>query len=499
MSRKHSLRQRRPLSRKESYWPRGREPTATLHPFNCYWPSYIQLNTPQERWYFYWRGEVREGRFPDTYLSYIFIHVYELINNIGVTSPLDGYEQLRRLWRAYRTRHPKLDRYLIDWISDYISLNNCAIGSLEFLTEAVELGCPISDPDLVLPAYITGPLDKLPKSLLAKYIDYRVLDSKFCLAGHRELVDKYFSKTIAHVNTYLLSQNGKGIFELFKPEITHPARQREPFLSAVFLNKGHVIQLPARIPYSGHHPLREFLTAILKCVEKRLRVITNFKGRVTELQLPKGTRKVIEDFIDGFAAEINPPPPKPLIKINFSKACQLAKESAEIREMLSTPDDIVSQSGHPGCMQFGGSTGGEAPILPAPSHASRPPRHAMSDSFRIEFQSLSAEKPDQSETSDGNSNDSCRPTAWENLRSKLSGDHVLILQAILSGSEVASKLKRICEARALMPDVIIDQLNEVAMNTVGDLIIVQGSTWPIIEEGSIDLVTEIVRSWETTK
>lgn len=68
------------------------EDSALFIPFKSYWPTYGHMTGTQSRWYFYWRNEVRQGRYLKTDLSYIFLHVYELINGVGWTDPNDGYK-----------------------------------------------------------------------------------------------------------------------------------------------------------------------------------------------------------------------------------------------------------------------------------------------------------------------------------------------------------------------------------------------------------------------
>jgi len=70
---------------------------ALFVPFKSYWPTYGHMTGAQSRWYFYWRSEVRQGRYHKTDLSYIFLHVYELINGVGWEEPTDGYRQLCQL------------------------------------------------------------------------------------------------------------------------------------------------------------------------------------------------------------------------------------------------------------------------------------------------------------------------------------------------------------------------------------------------------------------
>ena len=69
------------------------------------------MSESQAAWYFYWRDQVRKGSYLDTDKGYLLLHVFELINNIGVKNALDGYLQLRQLWLAYREAHPDVDIY----------------------------------------------------------------------------------------------------------------------------------------------------------------------------------------------------------------------------------------------------------------------------------------------------------------------------------------------------------------------------------------------------
>jgi hypothetical protein len=113
---------------------------ATEVPFMCYWPTYDAMTAAQQQWYFYWRDRVRQGEYPETDLSYIFVHAYELLNNIGVRDGADGYRQLRALWLGYRERDrdQKLDNYLPDWMADYAVINRCNIDPVQ---PYVDLSC----------------------------------------------------------------------------------------------------------------------------------------------------------------------------------------------------------------------------------------------------------------------------------------------------------------------------------------------------------------------
>ena len=88
-------------------------------PFSSYYPCYQKMGYEQLRTYFTWRTKVREGNVTLTCLSYAFLYIYELLNNIGVIDPQDGLDKLLSFWQDYRTYDTVIDRYMLQWIKDY--------------------------------------------------------------------------------------------------------------------------------------------------------------------------------------------------------------------------------------------------------------------------------------------------------------------------------------------------------------------------------------------
>lgn len=440
-----------------------KETTADFHPFMCYWPTYDSMDEVQRRWYFYWRGQVRERRYPDTDLSYIFIHVYELINNIGTLDTRDGYNQLRRLWHSYRGRHPKLDRYLTDWIFDYVLFYSCSIDPIQFLREATELGASLSDPDLVLPWYIEAGLENLPVSFMERYTNYRIQQSRFYIVGNQNLIQEIVPKSLARVNSYMEREEGEGIFDIFKPDEI-PAQERSPFHSALHEFRGDLITIPAKIPYSQYGPLREFVTSVIKHTENRLRQKKSFSGKLTRIDLAKDLQIIIDELISESISYICPPLPKPVVRIDFGKVSRLAKESDEVREMLlqsATQEPTLSTpSPEIGTDEVGASG----------NYIDRKPLNSG-----VESETLGLHE------------------AWEEFVSRLSDFQLEALTAILQGSEVIDKITQIADRNLFMPEHLIDMINELALETTGDIIIVPGSNPPEIEEESLDQVKQAVQ------
>ena len=88
-------------------------------PFSMYYPCHQQMNSEQLRTYFTWRASARRGFYTPTALSYIFVHLYELLALIGVKGPEEGLDKLASAWFALRDEEPLLDQYLPQWLRDF--------------------------------------------------------------------------------------------------------------------------------------------------------------------------------------------------------------------------------------------------------------------------------------------------------------------------------------------------------------------------------------------
>lgn len=84
-----------------------------------YFPTYQALTDAELRGYFTWRTKARQGRVTPTSLSFVFLHIYELLNQIGVPSPEEGFRMLRDFWTEYGAIDPRINRYVPVWLKDY--------------------------------------------------------------------------------------------------------------------------------------------------------------------------------------------------------------------------------------------------------------------------------------------------------------------------------------------------------------------------------------------
>ena len=95
-----------------------------------YFPTYQSLTDPELRGYFSWRTKLRRGNLQETSLSYAFLYIYELLNQIGVADPMDGYRKLTEFRDAYGALDDGILPYLNLWLMDYVVYYNLDAGLL---------------------------------------------------------------------------------------------------------------------------------------------------------------------------------------------------------------------------------------------------------------------------------------------------------------------------------------------------------------------------------
>ena len=95
-----------------------------------YFPTYQSLTNPELRGYFSWRTKLRRGNLQETSLSNAFLYIYELLNQIGVADPMDGYRKLTEFRDAYGALDDGILPYLNLWLMDYVVYYNLDAGLL---------------------------------------------------------------------------------------------------------------------------------------------------------------------------------------------------------------------------------------------------------------------------------------------------------------------------------------------------------------------------------
>lgn len=88
-------------------------------PVHYYYPTYQFLSDRELRGYFSWRTKLRRGDLRIASLTYAFLYIYELINQIGVKDSMEGFEKLKSFSRDYGALDSSIHVYLRQWMIDY--------------------------------------------------------------------------------------------------------------------------------------------------------------------------------------------------------------------------------------------------------------------------------------------------------------------------------------------------------------------------------------------
>lgn len=92
--------------------------------FTWYFPTYQAMNIAQLRGYFTWRAQVRQGNIMPAPLSFVFVYIYELLHQIGAKTPKEGFLLLKTFWEDYQKYDTLIDRYIKNWLCDYVVYYN---------------------------------------------------------------------------------------------------------------------------------------------------------------------------------------------------------------------------------------------------------------------------------------------------------------------------------------------------------------------------------------
>lgn len=410
--------------------------------FKEYFPYYQMMSYEQLRTYFTWRTEVRKGNVTEISLSYVFLYIYELINNIGVDDPQDGLNKLMSFWTAFRVYDNTIDKYVLKWLKDYhiyyqlpqsfkefIEKNNLSkhYPKIADTDDNFDLFCAISKYDIRSSAFFTDEKIKL-------------------------ITDCFYFVTNKLRQVFV--KNGIQFDEsIFQP--TKKMSVWQPFKGALFYH--WMKQSDRRIVLSENEIYicsqnnwafntvittesgRQLIGYIMKQMESVLRVATKYKfkltanlgtvshevvGKLNETGL--SLEKIVSDAVMKFYKETT----KTVVSVDLSALSKIRQEALDTQEKL-----IVEEQNEP-----------FIPI-PVPLNLSL---------------AMPQDMPPIPETVDESTAIS---DAWESLKNALSETEIQALLVVMLGE---TDIKRFADDNGVMLEVLIDGINEKSIDFVGD-------------------------------
>lgn len=193
-----------------------------------YFPTYRAMSDPQLRGYFSWRTGVRRGIIVKASLSFVFVYLYELLNQIGVNSAEEGFYKLKNFWRAYGEVDAKINGYVRLWLKDYVVYHNLDKSLLD------DLSCgDFNGAALVLLNYKSHKPDDVFEALNS-LSSYDMHNSKF-YKQYPDDVKGVLYGVFSQLSDYYDKKNKKSICETFFGKIY--ANPYSMFKAAVFYHR----------------------------------------------------------------------------------------------------------------------------------------------------------------------------------------------------------------------------------------------------------------------
>ena len=277
----------------------GRE--CAYAPFFSYVPQYDQLNKGQLEYYFWFRENIRAGKYIDTDISYLLLYIYELLN-LGERLDTRWVQYiLTELWNEYHDRFPAVSSKLSAWICDYSLLHRLPAPE-NARREMIQSMAVLKEFYIKLP---DGDYLGCSRSLIKYCSSYDFRTSKFFNEQSRGLFEKMIVGALGEAVRFY-SRDGKMLSEL---TFGDSRVERDVYAGAVCVSDEKYKIKVEYCSFSRANELRFLVGDIIKYCENKLRAYMGIKSRLTVYSVPVELRAVLDKHF-----ELNMPHEKPIRK-----------------------------------------------------------------------------------------------------------------------------------------------------------------------------------------
>ena len=405
-------------------------------PYNAFAPGWQDLSGAKLSTYLYARDAFLRGETPEVDYSYLLLLVYEAVNRP------DRLDYLFLIWKSGRERFRRLDTLMPPLMRDYLALYHPEL-PFPVIRERVPFDpALLPHPELYLSFEGEKAAADLPRSLFARISGYDFAKSRFLTEApdRREALLDAFSRALVAADRFFRDREGTGYFARFRPPVLSfrvMACSPAPMLTA------HSSELQYRYTaFLESAALKDFTGQLFRAAENEMREKAGMRGRLRS-ELPEGLPAALRAALE----EKKRPAP---LSLDLGKAVALEKDSwVNTDRLIAAAGVLPEEEPLPGL-----SPDAEGSALPpfspvAPSETEElPPEEASAESKEGDafFSSL-----DESEKK--------------------------FLRLLLDGADDAA-LNSFASSRLTMPDLLIESINEKALNATGDVLIENGGIIP---------------------
>lgn len=447
-------------------------------PFSSYFPYYQSMNYEQLRTYFTWRTKVRQGNVEKTPLSYAFLYIYELINNIGVDNPVEGLNKLMFFWENFKKYDTAINNYMLKWVKDYHIYYELPDSFKKFIIK-------YKLENKYYKEYIYEPEDNYSFDKLDKISKYNIKKSSFYSEDTKDLIKECYDFVINKIKG-ILAKSGLEL-DGFIFQYSKNISEWIPFEGALFYkhlkqaNRQIIITRDEIYTYNQNRCFRsayvlkdsgrQLITYIIKRMEIILRKLKNYnKFKIsanlsminTETLLKLGAlgisiEKVVSDATVEFYSEKN----KTIVSVDESSLNKIRMESLEVQEKLIIPENDLEQFSV-FSDKFDKSEVKASSIMTEIKNEVTKEKESL-EILNIDKLDRIEEKLDFPIIGQSFEND-----IWIRFKNSLNETELKALNIIFKNDV---DIKRFVDEKGLMIEVLIDSINEKAFDNIGDNIL----------------------------
>ena len=432
-----------------------------IAPFEAHFPYYQRMGVEQLRTYFTWRTKVREGRIDPIPVSYGFLYIYELLNQIGVDNPGEGLKRLLVFWQEFRKIDPILDKYMFQWLKDYHIYYPVSQTFSEFAAwQHLIMNYPT--------VFGYGSDEEVSFELFSGISKYKIQESIFYTEENKELIHKCFhyilesfrsafekeNKCFEDVIFY--SQASPLSWSPFRRALFYPAQEQSSRQVVISVREVYTCNEEGW-QYRGvmlSEQGRRLLGYILREMESSLRNVTKFKHKLTAnpevcsernlalltemgIEFPETIQELVKEFYRIFTHKE--------VKVDVGNLQEIRKQALQTQEKLIVPEEGIHQSR----------------LLSFTENGNR-------EETQTKLQVEGQEESQQDVEND----------PWSKLITSLTTTEQEALKLIIQGQPIHSFVVE----KGIMLEVLIDDINQKAMDYVGDTLLEVDDTVTIYDE-----------------
>ena len=309
--------------------------------FYHHYPTYQNMSSHQIRGYFSWRTNVRRGIIEKTSISFVFVYIYELLNQIGASSPEEGFHTLKNFWAAYKEIDSYIDSYIELWLKDYVVYNNLDKSLLEGLFDTNYNNAVLTlfnykshNADEVFSALnVLSPYNLRNSSFFKQYSDdvknvvfavYSALSDYYDKKGKDSLCEVLFGKF--YTRSYYMFNSAVFYNQICQKDFTYEIND-----FCKYTCKDGKWKCKSFFPYEGIN--KQHIRAIFKHIDSIMRKKYSFKPTVNAGKIDEHLHDIISNVIDEYRKkQIEAARPK--IEIDVSMLQNIRKASLETQSKL---------------------------------------------------------------------------------------------------------------------------------------------------------------------